>query len=119
MFQVLAAKEFITHEYGTWSAGSWMPILQAVNAFNDTMRQTSEVVEPPGEFEYASDYGHMDYEQPMFQVLPAEDYGTWTAGSWMPTLHRDNPFYGDIVGQMLLGYLQYTLQHVWMNPYQW
>jgi len=57
MFQVLAAKEFITQEYGTWSAGSWMPILQAENAINeDTMRQTSEVAEPPAEFEYARDY---------------------------------------------------------------
>jgi len=58
VFQVLAAKEFITHEYGTWSAGSWMPILQAENAINeDTMRQTSEVVEPPAAFEFARDYG--------------------------------------------------------------
>lgn len=58
-----------------------MPILQAENTFNeDTMGQTSEVVEPPAEFEYARDYGQMDYEQPMFQVLTSEkiisyDYG--------------------------------------------
>lgn len=63
MFQVLPAKEFITHEYGTWPAGTCVPILQAENPFNeDTMGQTSEVVEPPAEFEYASDYGQIDYE---------------------------------------------------------
>jgi hypothetical protein len=123
MFQILPAKEFITHEYGTWPAGTWVPI-QAENPFNeDTMGQTSEVVEPPAEFEYARDYGQMDYEQPIFKVLPAEEIitygcGTWPAGTWVPTLHRDNPFYGDIVGQMLPGYLQYLSKLVRMNPYQ-
>ena len=34
------------------------------------------------------------------------------------TLHRDNPFLGDIVGQMLPGYLQYPSKLMWMNPYQ-
>lgn len=42
---------------------------------------------------------------------------TWPAGTWVPTLHTDNPFYGDIVGQMLPGYLQYPSKLVWMNPY--
>lgn len=71
-----------------------MPILQAENAINeDTMRQTSEVAEPPAEFEYARDYEQMDNEQPMFKVLPAKgiityDYGTCPAGTWVPTLQR-------------------------------
>ena len=82
-----------------------MCILQAENPFNeDTMEQTSEVVEPPAAFEYARDYGQMDYEQPMFKVLLAKeiityDCVTWSAGTWVPTLHRDNPFYGDTVGK--------------------
>jgi hypothetical protein len=103
-FQVLPAKEFITQEYSTWPAGTWVTIKQAENLFNeDTMGQTGEVVEPPAEFEYATDYGQMAYEQPMLKFLPAEeiityeyDYGTWPAGIWVPTLHRDNSFYGDM-----------------------
>jgi len=80
-FQVLPAKEFITHEYGTWPAGTWLPILQAENPFSEgNMGQTSEVVEPPAEFEYARDYGQRDYDQPMFKVLPAKEIITYYYG---------------------------------------
>ena len=82
------------------------------------------MVESPPQFEYARGYGQMDYEQPMFLVLISEeivmyDYGTWPVGTWVPTLHRYNPFCGDSVGQMPPGYLQYPPQLEWMNTYQW
>jgi len=86
------------------------------------MGQTSEVAEPPAEFEYVSDYRQMDYDQPMFKVLPAEAIITYDSGPEQQALGcphcTDNPFYGDIVGQMLPGYLQYPSKLVWMNPYQ-
>ena len=115
----------MSHDRDIWPAGTWVPIPQTENQFNeDIMGPTSEVVEPPAQFEYARGYGKMHYEQPMFQVLMAEeiityDYGTWPAGTWVPTFHRDNPFCGDSVGQMPPGYLQYSPQLEWMNQYQW
>jgi len=83
------------------------------------MGPTSEVEEPPAQFAYTRGYG-----QSMFQVLIAEeiimyDYGTWPVGTLVPTLHRGNPFCGESVGQMPLGYLQYPPQLGYMNTYQW
>ena len=71
----------------TWSAGTWVHIPQEENQFNDVMGPTSEVLEPPAQFEYDRGYEHMHYEQPMFQVLPTEEimsyeYNTWSAGMW-------------------------------------
>ena len=76
-----------------------MPIPQAENQFNqDIMGPTSEVVEAPTQFEYARGYGQMDYEQPIFQVLPIEEimsheYDTWPAGT-----RAENQFNEDIIG---------------------
>jgi hypothetical protein len=104
MFQVLQMEGIMSHEYDNWPASTWLPIPQAENQFNeDIMRPTTEVVEPPAQFQYARGYGQMDYEQPMFQVVMAEEivtyeYSTWPAGSWVPTFHRDNPFCGESVG---------------------
>jgi hypothetical protein len=39
----------------------------------DVMGPTSEVVEPPAQFECTRGYEHMNYEQPMLQVLPTEE----------------------------------------------
>jgi len=119
------AEEIVMHDYGTWPAGTSLPIPQAVNKFNqDITGPTSELVEPPAHFEYSGGYGQMDYEQPMFQFLMTKeiitfDYDTWPVGTWVPTLHRDSPFCGDSVGQMAPGYLQYPPQLKWMNPCQW
>ena len=95
------------------------------NQFNeDVMGPTSEVVETPAQFEYSGSYGQMEYEQPMFQFQMTNGvityyYDGWPVGAWVPTLHGDNPFCGDSVGQMAPGYLQYPPQLEWMNPYQW
>ena len=74
--------------------------------------------------EYSGVYGEMEYEQPMFQFQITNAVFTyycdgWPVGTWVPTLHLDNPFCGDSVGQMPPGYLQYSPQLEWMNPYQW
>ena len=89
----------MSHEYDTWPAGTRVPIPQAENQFNqDIMGPTSEVVEAPTQFEYARGYGQMDYEQPIFQVLPIEEimsheYDTWPAGT-----RAENQFNEDIIG---------------------
>ena len=123
MFQFLPMEE-MSYEYETWPAGTWVPIAQRDSQFNeDYTGSTYEVVEPPPQFDYSRVYGQVDYEQPMFQSLPTEEmsyeYDTWPVGTWVPTLHRDNPFCGDSVGQMPPGYLQYPPQLEWMNTYQW
>jgi hypothetical protein len=47
----------------------------------------------------AEDYGQPTYyEQPMFQVA-VEEVITHGYGTWVPTLHEDNPFYGDTMKQ--------------------
>jgi len=123
--QVLPTEEIVAHEYDTWPAATWVPIPQRDNQFNEyVMGPTSEVVETPAQFEYSGGYGLMEYEQPMFQfqmtnAIITYYYDGWPVGSWVPTLHRDNPFCGDSVGQMAPGYLQYPPQLEWMNPYQW
>jgi hypothetical protein len=125
MSQILPTEEILTYDYGTLPADTWMPIPQTGNEFlEDVMEPTSEVVEPPAQFEFAGVFGQMDYEQPIFQILMAKeiityDYGTWPVGTWVPTLHRDNSFFADSAGQMPPGYLQYPPQLEWMNPYQW
>jgi hypothetical protein len=123
MFQFLPT-EGMSYEYETWPAGTWVPIAQRDSQFNEVYTgSTYEVVEPPPQFDYSRGYGQVDYEQPMFQSLPTEEmsyeYDTWPVGTWVPTLHRDNPFCGDSVGQMPPGYLQYPPQLEWMNTYQW
>ncbi len=82
MLQVLPTEEIMSYEYYTWPAGTSVLIPQTENQCNeDFLRPTSEVVEPPAKFEYAS-----DYEQPIFRVLVGEEviiyeYGTWPAGT--------------------------------------
>ena len=94
------ASQIMSPEYDTCPAGSWVPIPETENQFNEyVMGPTSEVVEPPVQFQYARGYGQMD--------------------TWVPTLHRDNPFCRNSVGQMPPGYLQYPPQPQWMIPYQW
>jgi len=123
--QVLPTEGIMAHEYDTWPAATWFPIPQRDNQFNeDVMGPTSEVVETPAQFEYSGGYGEMEYEQPMFQYQMTNAvftyyYDGWPVGTWVPTLHRDNPFCGVSVGQMAPGYLQYPPQLEWMNPYQW
>jgi hypothetical protein len=125
MFHFLMAEEIVTHDYGTWPAGTTLPIPQEENQFNlYIIGPISKLVEPPAQFEYSGGYGQMVYEQPMFQFLMAKEiitygYDTWPVGTWVTTLHRDNPFCGDSVGQIATGYLQYPPQLEWMNSYQW
>jgi hypothetical protein len=71
IFQVLPTEKIMSHEYDTWPVGTRVSIPQAEHQFNQKiMGPTSEVVEPPTQFEYARCYAQMDYEQPMVQVLP-------------------------------------------------
>jgi len=123
--EFLPTEQIMSDENLTWPAATWFPIPQTENQFNeDVMGPTSEVVETPAQFEYSGGYGQMEYEQPMFQFLMAKeiityDHGTWPVGTWVPTLHRDDPFCGDSVRQMPPGYLQFSPQLEWLNPYQW
>jgi len=102
--QILPTEEIMSHEYDTWPAGSWVLIPQTENQFNeDVMGPTSEVVEPPGQFEYAMSYVQMDYEQPTSQILPTEEimsheYDTWPAGTCVPIPQTENKFNEDILG---------------------
>ena len=102
--QILPTKEIMSDEYDTWPEGSWVPILKTENQFNENvMGPTSEVVEPPAQFQYAGGYGQTDYEQPMFQVLLTEDimsheYDTWPASIFVPIPKRENQFNEDIMG---------------------
>jgi hypothetical protein len=81
-----------------------VPIPQLENQFHeDIIGPTSEVVEPPLQIEYTRGYGQMDYEQPMFQVLPTEEimsyeYDTWPAGTWVPIPQTENQFHEDVIG---------------------
>jgi len=66
----------------------------------DVMGPTSEVVEPPAQFEYTRGYEHMDCQQPMLQVLPTEqimshEYYTWPAGTWVSIPQTENQFHED------------------------
>jgi len=55
--RILPTKEIMSHEYDTWPAATWVPIPQRENQFNeDVMGPTSEVVEPPSQFEYSGGY---------------------------------------------------------------
>jgi len=57
-----------------WPAGSWVPIPQTENQFNeDVIGPTSEMVEPPAQFEYVMSYVQMGYEQPTSQILTTEE----------------------------------------------
>jgi hypothetical protein len=93
----------MAYEYNTWSAGTRVPIPHAENQFNeDIIWPTSEVLEPTAQFEYARGYGHMDYEQPMFQFLPMEEImshesNTWSAGTWVPIPQAENQFNEDVI----------------------
>jgi hypothetical protein len=103
IFQVLPTEEIMSCEYDTWPAGTRVPIPQAENQFNeDIMGARSEVVEPPTQFEYTRGYGQMDYEQPIFQVLPIEEimsheYDTWPAGT-----RAENQFNEDIMPNLIM-----------------
>jgi hypothetical protein len=122
---IVSTEEITSPEYDTCPAGTWVPIPQTENEFNENVvGPRPEVVEQPTQFDYGRNYGCMYYEQPTFQVLMGEEiisyeYGTWRAGTWVPTLHGDSPFCGDSVGKMPTGYIQYSPQLVWMNPSQW
>jgi len=46
--QILPTEPIVSDENDTWPAGTWVPIPQMENEFNeDVMGQTSEVVGPP------------------------------------------------------------------------
>ena len=108
--------QFCLHEGLRLTPGANQTTKTTENQFkDDVMGPTSEVVETPAQFEYSGGYGQMEYEQPMFQFQMTNPvftyyYDGWPVGTWVPTLHRDNPFCGD---------LQYSPQLEWMNPYQW
>jgi len=104
LFQFLPTEEIMSYGYDTWPAGTWVPIPQTDNQYNeDAMVPTSEVVEPPAQYEYTSGYEHMDCEQPMFHVLPTEEImsyecDTWPAGTRMPIPQAETRFNEDIMG---------------------
>jgi len=61
----------MAHEYDTWPSATWVPIPQRENQFNeDVMGPTSEVVEPPAQFDYSVSYVQMGYDQPTSQIPP-------------------------------------------------
>ena len=67
------------------------------------MGPTSEVVQPPPEFEYARDHGQMGYEQPTSQILPTKEimsheYDTWSAATQFPIPQTENQFNEDVMG---------------------
>jgi hypothetical protein len=64
MFQVLPTEEIMSHEYDTWPAGTRVPIPQTEYQFNDIMEPTSELVEPPTQFEYAGAMGRWTMSSP-------------------------------------------------------
>ena len=81
--QVFPTEEIMIHEYDTWQAATWVPMLQMENEFNgDVMRPTSGVLEPPVHFAYSMSYVQMGYEQPASQIFPTGEtmsdvYDTW------------------------------------------
>ena len=69
----------------------------------DFMGPTSEVLEPPAQFEYGSGYGQMGYEQPTYQIQPtkeimSDEYDTWQAATWVPIPQVENEFTNDVLG---------------------
>jgi hypothetical protein len=120
--QIVSTEEIRSLEYDTRPAGTGVPIPQTENEFNENVvGPTPEMVELRTHFEYSRSYGHMYYEQPTFQVLMGDEiisheYGTWPAGTWVPTLHGGSPFCGDSLGQMPTGYVQCPPQLEWKNP---
>jgi hypothetical protein len=101
--QILPTEEIMSHECDAWPSDTCVPIPQTENQFNeDIMGQTSEVMEPPAQFEYAGGYGQLDYEQPTSQILPTEEImshecDTWPADTCVPKPQTENQFNEDIV----------------------